>query len=608
MDRPGWAFHGISRQIVRYLNGRGFQIRAIDCRGEIEVAECDILVCFWWNALPALQERIQYKRLVLCVYDHVSWSYADVDQWAFQRTLSTADVIAVANTQLARELTSGAFDVGDTPIIVTEDGVDTDLFTWTPPPTDRFVVGWAGNSAVGRGLIKGIELVTEACHRIGAHLEVQDASNCGGAALWLMPYWYKAISCYCNASIADGTPNPPLEALASGRPVVSSRVGIMPRAIQHGYNGYLCDRTIPALATALERVRDGDMIALSRAARDSSLDWAWSRKLPSWRRVLETAARRPSKRIAARPVGRKPRGLLVADVRDWAFDVNEQDARHYLADRFELDSYYLIDQVAPPVMSQYDFVFLPYHRWCLDHYWQGRPTLGSLRSRWLDPGNPGKISDTDELFIRRCAAFHTVCQASQDDLARFPNVQYLTNPVNMDRFPKATGARGLIAEWNGNAAHGQEDKLADVKGIHHIIKPACEAARVRLETAEFNKSRIQPQDMGEFYRQATVALCASKYEGASNSVMEAMACGLVVIATDVGNHREMMESQIEHLGATGIVLVERSVEAFTAALQELRDHPQRIREMGQLNRKEIGERWSWEAWRDRYAEFFERAL
>jgi glycosyltransferase involved in cell wall biosynthesis len=112
--------------------------------------------------------------------------------------------------------------------------------------------------------------------------------------------------------------------------------------------------------------------------------------------------------------------------------------------------------------------------------------------------------------------------------------------------------------------------------------------------------------MTNFYCQSNVALCASKYEGASNSVMEAMASGLAVIATDVGNHREMMESQLQHFGETGIKIVDRTEDAFVSALQEMT--PDKVRHMGEINRKEIFDRWSWNVWSSLYTNFWECAL
>jgi glycosyltransferase involved in cell wall biosynthesis len=206
------------------------------------------------------------------------------------------------------------------------------------------------------------------------------------------------------------------------------------------------------------------------------------------------------------------------------------------------------------------------------------------------------------------AGWHVVTRQSEKLLSeRFPGkIVYLTNPVDMDRFPEPTaiGDR-LIASWNGNANHASGER--DVKGFNSVVRPACEAAGAELRFAEYTTCRLPREAMPAFYRRANVALCASSYEGASNSVMEAMASGLAVIATDVGNHREMMESQIEHLGASGMVLIkERSVEAFADALKALT--PARALEMGALNRQEIAERWSWTAWAPRYREFFSRVL
>jgi len=88
--------------------------------------------------------------------------------------------------------------------------------------------------------------------------------------------------------------------------------------------------------------------------------------------------------------------------------------------------------------------------------------------------------------------------------------------------------------------------------------------------------------------------------------MEAMASGLALIATNVGNHEEMRDSQLQNFGDTGILLVPRSVEAIQAAIESL--SPERAAEMGRINREEIRLRWSWDAWCDRYTDFFRMAL
>ena len=604
VDRLGWAFHSICRQLGANLSDE-FQFLAGPAEDFEDGGECDVLVAFWWNALPTLLSKIRYGSLVLCVYDHLSWFKTDADKMSFQRALTLADVIAVANDQIAADLTSGAFELGDTPIITVEDGVDTSLFLPSPMP-DEFTVGWCGNSGVGRGLVKGLDRAAEACDKLGVKFLVEDQCNCGWLPHWYMPGWYRQISVYLNPSIADGTPNPPLEAMACGRPVISTPVGVMPRVIQHGLNGYLADHTADGMARCLRQIMRRDLGEMGLAARETAEQWAWHLKAPAWRQALRCATRAIGEKVNNRIVRQqKPRGLLVADVPEWAFDINENDMATFCSD-FDFDHYYLIDKKPPPVMSKYDFVFLPYWRWRLDHYWRGAPWLGSLRSQGFDPNQPDVIPEEADQWIQKCVGFHVCHQDAMKLATEYPQVVYLTNPVNMRRFPQLTKVREVIAEWNGNVAHGQEDALADVKGIHHIIRPACEEAGVQLETAEFNTKRVHPDDMADFYRTASVALCASKYEAASNSVMEAMACGLAVVATDVGNHSEMRDSQLKHFGDTGIILVDRTKEAFVEALGELTS--QRVREMGMINHLEIAFRWSWEAWADRYSEFFRMAL
>jgi len=85
--------------------------------------------------------------------------------------------------------------------------------------------------------------------------------------------------------------------------------------------------------------------------------------------------------------------------------------------------------------------------------------------------------------------------------------------------------------------------------------------------------------------------------------MEAMAAGLAVVATDVGNHREMHDSQIKEYGEAGILLIERDKKSFAGALKKLEKDMPRVQAMGKVNRAEIERAWSWTAWADRYAEF-----
>jgi len=294
------------------------------------------------------------------------------------------------------------------------------------------------------------------------------------------------------------------------------------------------------------------------------------------------------------------RGLLLADVPGWAFDCNNVDIAKYVTS-ITWERKCIHEMHALPVRWSYDLTFLPMWRWV--PWFPYSRVVGALRSSVFDAQSPGEIPYD---VVNRCAAFQ-VCEAGSFRRLRdrCPTVRYLTNPVDMDRFPSMTPERDLVCEWNGNVGHWAGDRSGDVKGFSTVIIPACSAAGVRLVVAEYNTCRKAPDEMPAFYRRASVALCASLYEGASNSVMEAMASGLAVICTDVGNHREMQISQIRHYGDSGIVIVDRTPDDFARVLGWLT--PARAREMGEINRREIAERWSWDAWRDRYSAFFMEA-
>ena len=314
--------------------------------------------------------------------------------------------------------------------------------------------------------------------------------------------------------------------------------------------------------------------------------------------------------LQPRPEGAKPRVLLVADVPGWAFDQNLRDLAEYLGDRFDFSFAYVGGGgAAREDMSRFDAVFIPYHRWPLDRFLPRGRVLGSLRAQWFWPERQSPPGPVEFELVNRFRGFHVVTVRNFEELRKHcPGAVYLTNPVNMRRFSVVTEVEGVVASWNGNAQHNSAGRGIDVKGFHSVVAPACQSAGVRLEVAEYHTSRLTPAEMPAFYRRGSVALCASMFEGASNSTMEAMASGLALVTTDCGNHREMRDSQLEHLGATGIELVERNTEAFVAALRRLQQDQARVCEMGRLNRIEIAERWSWAAWADRYADFVQMAL
>lgn len=58
---------------------------------------------------------------------------------------------------------------------------------------------------------------------------------------WEVPLYYPALDLYLVTSRSEGMPKAILESMASGVPIISTKVGIAPEIINHGVNGLLCD-------------------------------------------------------------------------------------------------------------------------------------------------------------------------------------------------------------------------------------------------------------------------------------------------------------------------------------------------------------------------------
>jgi glycosyltransferase involved in cell wall biosynthesis len=80
-------------------------------------------------------------------------------------------------------------------------------------------------------------------------------------------------------------------------------------------------------------------------------------------------------------------------------------------------------------------------------------------------------------------------------------------------------------------------------------------------------------DVPPYLHRMSIACLSSQSEGLSNSILEYMAAGLPVVATDVGGNRELIDD-----GHTGFLVRERTPEAFAApVIRLLRDDEMRAR-------------------------------
>jgi len=180
-----------------------------------------------------------------------------------------------------------------------QNGVDIELFRPAPGNGPSCLTAcWVGHSqSVGN---KGLDLIRTACEQSGVELLVLDqAEKRDHSETWpqerVRDEIYHRASFYICASEFEGTPNPALEAMACGLPVISTAVGNIPEMIIDGHNGYIVERNADAIAAAIDRLKRDDCRQLGRQAR-TTVESAWS-----WEYQTKKYAHAFRKLMAQRP-------------------------------------------------------------------------------------------------------------------------------------------------------------------------------------------------------------------------------------------------------------------------------------------------------------------
>ncbi len=87
----------------------------------------------------------------------------------------------------------------------------------------------------------------------------------------------------------------------------------------------------------------------------------------------------------------------------------------------------------------------------------------------------------------------------------------------------------------------------------------------------------------------------SRFEGLSNSILEAMACAVPVVATRVSGNIEVIED-----GVTGVLVSRDHYQNLTAALGFLLEHPDKARELGLKAKQTVREKYDLQILAEQY--------
>ena len=102
------------------------------------------------------------------------------------------------------------------------------------------------------------------------------------------------------------------------------------------------------------------------------------------------------------------------------------------------------------------------------------------------------------------------------------------------------------------------------------------------------KGWLEKEDLKNSYQQADCLINLSSYEGLPNTVLEAMSCGLTVIASDIGPHRELIED-----GETGFLTPQDEPEIIALRLYALSNDRHMLQEIGERARQKVTINYDW---------------
>lgn len=243
-----------------------------------------------------------------------------------------------------------------------------------------------------------------------------------------------------------------------------------------------------------------------------------------------------------------------------------------------------------------------------------RPNIGALRT-----APEQVVNDLGRLGLLALRAPQRLVGNSRANLdaavqlgVRPDRIRYLPNAVDLDRFvPRSQsvppgGTGGSTSEGTG----GRIDvvfvgRLGPEKRVDVLIEAvALLRGRGREVTASIVGAgsldvdlRRQVQRLGldaqvtfiggdpapeRWFREARLLVLPSAWEGTPNVVLEAMACGLPVIATPVGSLPDLVDD-----GQTGRLVPVGDPGALALALLELLDDPRRAERMGAAGRRRV---------------------
>jgi len=267
---------------------------------------------------------------------------------------------------------------------------------------------------------------------------------------------------------------------------------------------------------------------------------------------------------------------IVIDIPNWAFDIGAQLIKKELKGIVEVDIFcihvephkddlfYMLEQI-----KNYDYIHFLWRKHLA--LFESEKFIDDVKNAGYDYDEyvnsivpkistavcdhmflkPEEIEEYKNIFNKFSSKYYVISNKLYDIYCNIPGYRkpesvimdtYDKNvfmPQNLDRFDNAEN-RSLIIGWVGNSAWNSKDgNDIDYKGLHMILNPILDELisagyNIQKNFADKQVKLIPNHDMPEYFKNIDVYVTCSYQEGTPRPALEAMSCGVPIIATDVG--------------------------------------------------------------------------
>lgn len=255
-DRPGWAYDILAQSIKEHSKFDSIDIQyIIDIRrevGKVDFSGYDVIFVFlWYDAMrygPQIK-GFEFGKTCVGVHSIASWENRNLTTDQASQICNQFAATGYISQEIGRslKLTNGFF---------TPNGVEESLFF--PSPLDQggeVRLMWVGNPSTrhhgeNKGFHSIVKPVVDSFSNRNVRLVTATPQN--PVAREDMGEFYRSHHALICSSRTEGGPMPVVEALACGRPVLSTSVGVVPELVIEGENGLLFHRSRKGLHDAIE--------------------------------------------------------------------------------------------------------------------------------------------------------------------------------------------------------------------------------------------------------------------------------------------------------------------------------------------------------------------